>query len=63
MNPILTIVMAIACIVVYYILYFVPGLIPFFGGSLFSIVVMWLSYRAFISIEAMNNKLEEDSSG
>jgi uncharacterized membrane protein YesL len=59
MHPILTIAMALACIAVFFILYSIPGLIPFFGGSFISAVLMWFSYRVFINIEVAKSNMDQ----
>lgn len=59
MHPFLTIIMGVFCLTIYYLLIYVPGLIPFFGGGLFSLGLMWLSYRSFISFETTRNIVEQ----
>lgn len=42
-----TIIMMISSFILYYIFFYVPGLIPFFGGSLFSLILMWIASKSF----------------
>lgn len=51
MNPISTILMVIGSTSIYFLMTTIPGLIPFFCGSLFSFVIMWSALLAFSKIE------------
>jgi uncharacterized membrane protein YesL len=50
-NPLSTVLMAIGSIAIYFLMTTVPGLIPLFGGSVLSVVIMWSSFFAFSKIE------------
>ncbi|WP_130858686.1 YesL family protein [Gracilibacillus phocaeensis] len=52
MQPLVTILMVLSCYVIYEMFLFLPGLIPFFGGSLFSYLLMRLAYMSFRKMEA-----------
>lgn len=52
MQPIITILMAFGCYLVYSLLIALPGLIFFFGGSLFSYILMKLAYLSFKKVES-----------
>ncbi|WP_066186802.1 YesL family protein [Gracilibacillus timonensis] len=52
MQPLVTILMVLGCYVIYEMFLFLPGLIPFFGGSLFSYLLMRLAYMSFRKMEA-----------
>lgn len=54
MNPIQTVLMALGFFLVICLLILVPGLIPFFSGSLVCLVLMWFSYRSFIKMDEKN---------
>jgi uncharacterized membrane protein YesL len=54
-QPFGTIVMVAGMLVVYYIMLFIPGLIPFFAASLFAYVVTWIASRVFSRLE---NKIQ-----
>lgn len=53
MQPFITILMALGCYLIYEILIFLPGLIPFFGASLFSFLLMKLAFFSFSKMERM----------
>lgn len=59
MQPIITILMAFGCYLVYKFLLFLPGLIPFFGGSLFSFLLMKLAYLSFRKVENRTHNKEQ----
>lgn len=47
LNPLITIVMLIGCIIIYLLMTAVPGLIPVLGGSAFTFVLMGPAYFVF----------------
>lgn len=53
-KPVQTFLMIAGSIVIYYLLRFIPGLIPLFSGSLISVVLMWGAARSFPKL--INNK-------
>ncbi|MFS0637770.1 YesL family protein [Mesobacillus foraminis] len=53
-QPMFTIVMIVGSLAVYFIMMNIPGLIPFFGGSLLAFIMMWSSSLCF-------NKIMKDS--
>ena len=50
-RPLTTIAMAATGGLVAYVLIVVPGLIPFYGGSLFALVLMFHAHRCFLRLE------------
>lgn len=46
-QPIFTIVMIVGSIAVYFMVINIPGLIPFFGGSLLAFIIMWSASLCF----------------
>ncbi len=58
-NPLITILMAAGCFVVYYLTFSVSGLIPFFGVSLYSFVLMLFSNHSFKKAEEKAQALKE----
>lgn len=46
-RPVQTFLMIVGSVIVYYLLTSIPGLIPFFSGSLISIVLMWGAAQSF----------------
>lgn len=40
-------VMIMSSVIVYFIFSYIPGLIPFIGGSVFSLLLMWISSKSF----------------
>ena len=59
MQPIITILMVAGNYVVYRILMAIPGLIPFFGVSLFSFITMYLAYISFKRVELREENKEK----
>lgn len=59
MQPFITILMALGCYFIYKIFMFLPGLIPFFGGSLFSYLLMKLGYISFSKMERREKNKEQ----
>ncbi|MBT2758159.1 YesL family protein [Mesobacillus foraminis] len=53
-QPMFTIIMIVGSLAVYFIMMNIPGLIPFFGGSLLAFIMMWSSSLCF-------NKIMKDS--
>ncbi|MCC2529314.1 MULTISPECIES: YesL family protein [Bacillus] len=54
MRPLTTGCMLIGCGFVLYLLYTLPGLIPFYGPSLFGLVSMFFAFRGFQKTEAQH---------
>ena len=55
-SNILSTIMMICCLLVYFfILRLVPGILPFFSGSVVSFIVMWIAYQAFKKLEKRKN--------
>ncbi|WP_407267950.1 YesL family protein [Radiobacillus sp. PE A8.2] len=46
-KPFQTFVMVMSSFILLFVFQFLPGLIPFFAGSLMSIVLMWIAANAF----------------
>ncbi|GGH76120.1 putative membrane protein YesL [Pullulanibacillus pueri] len=59
-NLLSTIMMIAGAIIVYFLFRMVPGLIPFFGGSVLGFVLMWAAYRGFAKIERLREAKEEE---
>lgn len=51
LQPFGTILMVLGALAVYYLMTYVPGLIPFFSASLMTYVLMWIAYRVFDRLE------------
>ena len=59
-NPLFSVLMVLGFYFPYYLMTKVPGLLPFFGGSLISLVLMIVANRMFNILEKNNKKdLEE----
>ncbi|MGP4039595.1 YesL family protein [Gracilibacillus sp. D59] len=58
-TPFVTILMIMSLVSVYLLLVYVPGLIPFFGGSCISFCLMWLAYLSIRKVEAANETINE----
>ncbi len=46
-NPLTLITLVLSLVLLYYLFYLVPGLIPFFSGSLTGLLSMWCGSRTF----------------
>src|SRR5690606_16479653 len=57
--PAMTVVMVSGVIIIYFIMVFIPGLIPFFSGSLLCLVILWPAYQAFHKIEEHRARISE----
>ncbi|TCP21334.1 putative membrane protein YesL [Scopulibacillus darangshiensis] len=51
LQPIGAILMALGTLAVYFLMSYIPGLIPFFAASLMAYVLMWIAYRVFLRVE------------
>lgn len=60
LRPLEVIFAVIGSIGVYYLMIYVPGLIPFFSMSLLAYVTMWSAYRAFEKISLKFNDRQGD---
>jgi uncharacterized membrane protein YesL len=49
--PIITVLMIISILVMYKIVMFIPGLLPFFSIGPLSFILMWVTYRGLMRIE------------
>ncbi|QGH35448.1 DUF624 domain-containing protein [Gracilibacillus salitolerans] len=58
-SPIRTIYLIAACLTLYYLYFMLPVFLFFFGGSLSSLVIMWISYRTFLRLEIKQEQLQE----
>ncbi|UOQ86948.1 YesL family protein [Gracilibacillus salinarum] len=58
-QPILTFIMFIGVIAIYYVLFIIPGLIVFFGISSFCSYIMWVAYVSISRVERANEVLKE----
>ncbi|MCY9196552.1 YesL family protein [Bacillus atrophaeus] len=56
MRPLTTACMLLGSGFVLYLLYTLPGLIPFYGPSLFGLVLMFFAYRGFVKTEAQHHQ-------
>ncbi|MEH7503572.1 YesL family protein [Neobacillus drentensis] len=56
-SPIRTAMMVLCLITAYFMLRMVPGLLPFFSGSLLSILLMTFAYQSINKIEQRKNNL------
>lgn len=59
-NPLFSVLMVLGFYFPYYLMTKVPGLIPFFGGSLISLVLVIISNRMFEILEKNNKKYIEE---
>jgi uncharacterized membrane protein YesL len=50
-NPLQLFFMIIGVAAVYVVMIYIPGLIPFFGGSLIAYIFMWSAFQAFVKLE------------
>lgn len=57
--PLQTFLMAVSTIVLYFSMTLLPGLFPFFSGSLFSFTIMWIALKVFRKIKE-RQKLNTD---
>jgi uncharacterized membrane protein YesL len=62
-NPIRTALMVLCLITAYYGLKIAPGLLPFFSGSLLSILLMTFAYQSINKVERIKNHLAADDEG
>ncbi|RKL66224.1 hypothetical protein CR203_16865 [Salipaludibacillus neizhouensis] len=60
-HPIRTIYAIAVLLTIYHIFYFYPVLIIFVGPSLFSFILMYVTYRTFLGIEAKRERLQEEA--
>ena len=58
-NPLFSILMVLGFYFPYFLMMKVPGLLPFFGGSLISLVLMIISNRMFEKLKKNRELLEE----
>ncbi|MGP4042022.1 YesL family protein [Gracilibacillus sp. D59] len=58
-SPIRTIYLIAACLTLYYLYFTLPVFLFFFGGSLSSLVIMWITYRTFLRLEIKQERLQE----
>lgn len=56
LQPFITIAMIIGGFIVYLLMIFLPGLIPFFGVSTTACVLMWIDYKGFVRLERQARK-------
>ncbi|MFC4024717.1 YesL family protein [Oceanobacillus longus] len=57
-NPLNTITMISTIFVIYFVSYMIPGIIPFFSGSLLTLFLMMAALRSFQKIEDSKDRLE-----
>jgi uncharacterized membrane protein YesL len=57
-NPLNTITMLSTIFVIYFVSYMIPGIIPFFSGSLLTLFLMMAALRSFQKIEDNKGSLE-----
>jgi uncharacterized membrane protein YesL len=62
-NPIRTALMILCLITAFFVLRMAPGLLPFFSGSLLSIVMMTFAYQSINKIERTKNNLAVSNDG
>lgn len=62
-NPIRTALMILCLITSFFVLRMAPGLLPFFSGSLLSIVIMTFAYQSINKIEQTKNNLAVSNDG
>lgn len=58
-NPLFSVQMVLGFYFPYYLMFKIPGLLPFFGGSLISLVLMIISNKMFSNLDK-NNKEDEE---
>ncbi|WP_163581834.1 YesL family protein [Gracilibacillus saliphilus] len=59
-SPIRTIYLIAACLTLYYLYFHLPVFIFFFGASLSSLVIMYITYRTFLRLEIRQSQLQEN---
>ncbi|SDM39214.1 Uncharacterized membrane protein YesL [Psychrobacillus sp. OK028] len=59
-NPLFSVLMGLGFYFPYYLMMKVPGLLPFFGGSLISLVLMLISNKIFMNLEKNKKEIEEE---
>ncbi|MFJ5768978.1 YesL family protein [Psychrobacillus sp. NPDC093180] len=57
-NPLFSIFMVLGFYFPYYLMIKIPGLLPFFGGSLISLVLMTISHKMFVILEKSKTSSE-----
>jgi len=60
LHPVISILMGTGAIIVFIIFYFVPVLIPLFGGSVSAFVLMWYSNFAFVKVQERKQISDQD---
>lgn len=61
-NPLMTLTMFLSIILLTVLFMYIPGLIPFFSVSSFSVVLMWCALKAFRKIEEKQNAINRSNS-
>ncbi|MBU9721779.1 YesL family protein [Bacillus alkalicola] len=62
-NPLAILSLIISIALTVYILYVIPGIIPFFGPSLVGFLIMWAAYLSFNRIDRKKEKIEMANAG
>lgn len=63
MSPLMTTMMVVGSIVIYYLMFSLPGLIPFFGGSVLTFVLVWFCNFAFAKVQRFKTGQSEEDAG
>lgn len=61
-NPLMTLTMFLSIILLTVLFMYIPGLIPFFSVSSFSVVLMWCALKVFRKIEEKQNAINRSNS-
>lgn len=61
LRPLEAIMAIIGSLVIYYLMGFVPGLMPFFCMSLIAIVLTWVAQRSFTKIATKSERLQQEN--
>ncbi|SDY28314.1 Uncharacterized membrane protein YesL [Evansella caseinilytica] len=56
-NPLALATLFVSLGLLFYLFYLIPGLIPFFGASVFGLSVMWCAHMSFQRLERKKQKL------
>ncbi|WP_347835710.1 YesL family protein [Gracilibacillus sp. JCM 18860] len=62
LHPMHNIALVVSIIILLFVMQAIPGLIPFFSGSIIAFLIMGNSYLTFKRVEAKQEKLLEESS-
>ncbi|ASN06703.1 YesL family protein [Virgibacillus necropolis] len=61
MNPMTTFFMLSGSLIIYFVIIYFPAILPFFSGSILSLLIMWAATVAFKKIEQKKVKLDSNN--